>query len=112
MIQAVMGIGAKKVFGRRDPMGVSGIIEYGDGRRATVQLNEGIYQYAVMGLNDKEVKFLQVDASNLYADLLKKIVKFFQGGEAPVSPEESLEVQAILEALDTSVSTGEEQVIL
>jgi len=108
MVQSVMGIGAKKVFGRRDPMGVSGIIEYGDGRRATIQLNEGIYHYAVMGLNDKVVKFLPVDASCLYTDLLKKIVEFFRGGEAPVSLEESVEVQAILEALEKSVDTGRE----
>ncbi|MFH1903705.1 MAG: Gfo/Idh/MocA family oxidoreductase [Candidatus Omnitrophota bacterium] len=109
MIQAVMGTGAKKVFGRRDPMGISGIIEYGDGRRATIQLNEGIWHYAVLGLNDKVIKFLPVDASRLYTDLLKKIVEFFRGGEPPVSFEESLEVQAILEAIEKSVNTGREQ---
>lgn len=108
MVQAVMGTGAKKVFSRRDPMGVSGIIEYGDGRRATVQLNEGVWHYAVMGLDDKVVKFLPVDASHLYTDLLKKIVEFFRGGEAPVSFKESLEVQAILEAIEESVNTGRE----
>ncbi len=108
MVQAIMGTGAKKVFARKDPMGVSGIIEYEDGRRATVQLNEGIWHYAVMGLDDKAVKFLPVDSSRLYTDLLKKIVAFFQGGKAPVSLEESLEVQAILEALEKSVNTGRE----
>ncbi|MFH2068519.1 MAG: Gfo/Idh/MocA family oxidoreductase [Candidatus Omnitrophota bacterium] len=111
MVQAVMGLGAKKVFGRRDPMGVSGIIEYGDGRRATVQLNEGVWHYAVMGLNDKAVKFLQIDVSRLYTDLLKKIVEFFQGADPPVSLEESVEVQAILEALENSVNTGKEQLL-
>ncbi len=108
MVQAIMGTGAKKVFGRKDPMGISGIIEYDDGRRATVQLNEGIWHYAVMGLDDKTVKFLQVDASRLYADLLEKIAEFFRGGEAPVSFEESVEVQAILEALEKSVNSGRE----
>ena len=111
MLQAIMGVGAKKVFGRKDPMGVSGIIEYDNGRRATIQLNEGIWHYAVMGLNDKVMKFLPVDDSRVYTDLLKKIAEFFRGDEAPVSFEESLEVQAILEAIEKSVDTGREQIL-
>lgn len=108
MIQAVMGVGAKALLARRDPLGLAGIIEYSGSRRAIFQLNDSVYRYAVSAQNEKDLKFLPVDSSRLYADLLKRIVAFAKGGEPPVSFEESIEIQAILDAIEKSVTTGKE----
>lgn len=111
MLQEIMGAGAKKVFARKDPLGLVATIEYSDGRRGIVQLNDGVYNYGIFIHDEKGMKFLNVDTSRMYTDLLKKIKEFFQGGEPPVSLEESLEVQAILDAIEESVQSGKEQII-
>lgn len=41
-----------------------------------------------------------------YAPLVREIVKFFQTGIAPVSPEETLEIFAFMEAADESKRQG------
>ena len=41
-----------------------------------------------------------------YAPLLAAVMKFFQTGVAPVSPEETLEIFAFMEAADRSKTTG------
>ena len=41
-----------------------------------------------------------------YRSIVQEIVKFFQTGESPVTPEESLEVLAFMEAADRSKERG------
>jgi len=109
MLQEIIGTGAKKVLAKKDFLGVTAIIEYADNRRGIVQLNEGDYRYSILAQNEKQMQFLNVDTSRLYTDLLKEIKEFFKGGEPPVSFEESLEVQAILDAIEESSSLPAER---
>lgn len=111
MLQRIIGTGAKKVFACKDSLGVVARIEYSDGRRGVVQLNEGVYHYGIFAHSEKGMKFFSVDASHLYTDLLKKIKEFFLGAEPPVSMSESLEIQAILNAIEESVNIGKEQIL-
>jgi hypothetical protein len=41
-----------------------------------------------------------------YAPLVREIIKFFQTGVAPVSPEETIELFAFMEAADESKRQG------
>lgn len=108
MLQQVMGIGAKKVFACKDSIGIMAIIEYAYNRRGLIQLTEGDYQYALMAQDAKSKKFYNVDTTRLYTDLLIRVRDFFTTGKSPVSWEESVEVQAILNAIEESVTTGKE----
>jgi hypothetical protein len=47
-----------------------------------------------------------------YELLLKKICEFFQSGKAPVSPNETLEIYAFMEAADLSKKRGGAPVLL
>lgn len=106
MLQQVMGLGAKKAFAYQDTLGIMAFLEYSNTRRGLIQLTEGDYQYGIMAQDAKTKKFYNVDTSRLYTDLLNKIRDFFNGAKLLVSWEESVEVQAILNAIDQSVNTG------
>ena len=53
-----------------------------------------------------------VGAFDGYRPLLVEIVKFFQTGEVPVSPEETLQIYAFMEAVDESQRQGGKPVTL
>jgi predicted dehydrogenase len=108
MLQQVMGIGAKKAYACKDAIGIMAIIEYSYNRRGLIQLTEGDYQYGIMAQDAKTKKYYNVDSSRLYTDLLNRIRDFFNGAKPAVGWEESVEVQAILNAIDQSVTTGKE----
>lgn len=111
MLERIMGRGAKKVFAQASPSGTGAIIEYSDGRRGFVQFNDGNWNWALLGFDEKGAKSCGVDAAYLYTDLLKKSIEFFNGAEAPVPIEDTLEIQAILNAIDDSVVSGKEHTI-
>jgi hypothetical protein len=53
-----------------------------------------------------------LDGNGGYNPLLLEVVKFFQTGETPVSPEETIEIFAFMEAADESKSQGGKTVTL
>lgn len=108
MLEKIMGTGAEKVFARADSCGVTAIVDYKGGRRGILQLNDGLYNYGIYAHGEKGTQFYTVDASFIYTNLLKEICGFFKGADAPVRPEESLEIQAILNAIDSSLSSSKE----
>ena len=55
---------------------------------------------------------MDVGAYDGYAPLVAEIVKFFQTGVAPVSPEETIEIFAFMEAADESKRRGGAEVTL
>jgi hypothetical protein len=50
--------------------------------------------------------------SGTYAPLIREVIKFFQTKVAPVSPEETLEIFAFMEAADESKRQGGKPVLL
>jgi predicted dehydrogenase len=68
---------------------------------------KGAHDYGVTIYGEKaERSSLGVEGKNGYATLVVEIVKFFKGGEPPVSVEEMLEVLAFMQAADVSKERG------
>ena len=73
-----------------------------DGRIGTFRgIRDGKQKYGVVAFGSKDV--IAIDPKKIsYNELVVAIVKFFQTGIAPVSPEETLEIYAFMEAADVS----------
>ena len=101
ILLTVMGTGCKQVsrVNTADTDVVTGL--WNDGRVGTFRGNrKGPNEYGGTAFGEKAVVHLGPYAG--YEPLLKEIVKFFNTGVAPVSPEETLEVYAFMEAADES----------
>src|SRR5690606_29465995 len=74
--------------------------KWSDGRIATMRGTRcGAHDYGVTVFGSKGVRQTKMSHEvPLYSTLLKQIVPFFQGGPAPVAPEESLEMMAYIQA--------------
>jgi cephalosporin-C deacetylase-like acetyl esterase len=59
---------------------------------------------------DKKQPIIVFDGYQGYQPLLKEIIQFFKTGVAPVSPEETLEIMAFMEAAEMSAKRGGEPV--
>ncbi len=78
---------------------------WSDGRVGTMRGNrntKGAYGLTVFGSNAVISPELKVN----YSPLLKDVVKFFQTRVAPVTPEETVEIMAFMEAADESKRRG------
>lgn len=101
ILLTVMGTGCRQVsrVTTADTDVVTGV--WSDGRVGTFRGNrKGPNEYGGTAFGEKAVVHLGPYAG--YEPLLKEIVKFFNTGVAPVSPEETLEVYAFMEAADES----------
>lgn len=98
ILYTVMGPGCKTVS-RVGPEKVLGVWE---GGREGVYLAKKGYGAAIEG--DKRSG--ELGKYEGYAPLLVEIVKFFKTGKPPVSPEETLEILAFMEAADASKQQG------
>ena len=107
MLQRAMGVGATAVFARRDGAGVVAIVDYPDGRRGVVELTEGAWIYGGSLRTSEAAAPFASAAARLYSDLLEGLVAFFRGEPAPASPEDALEVLALLEAAERSTLSGQ-----
>ncbi|HEX7897268.1 MAG TPA: Gfo/Idh/MocA family oxidoreductase [Planctomycetota bacterium] len=84
-----------------------------DGRVATYRgLRKGASSFGATAYGEKAVKSTAPGKGSGYAPLVREIVKFFQTGVSPVSPEEMLEVIAFIEAADLSKANGGQDVKL
>ena len=78
---------------------------WSDGRIGTlVGLRTGKTPQKVIVFGTKDVA--EQKGSGTYAPLVREIIKFFQTGVAPVSPEETIEMFAFMEAADESKRQG------
>lgn len=111
MLQRAMGLGAKGVFARRDSVGVVSIVDYGEGKRGVVELTEGAYSYGGSVRNEKKAVPFAVNNALLYPLELREIVKFFAGGEPPVTLDDALEVTSMLDAAERSVASGKTEAL-
>jgi len=76
-----------------------------DGRVATFRgIRSGKADYGVVAFRSKGIETKTIKAG--YDPLLVEIVKFFRGGPAPVSAEETVEMFAFMEAADESKRHG------
>ena len=105
----VMGTGCEVVSRTATPNTdvVTGI--WKDGRVGTLQglrNGPGPNKVTVFGTKGVAEQKEEKKGTSSYAPLLREIVKFFQTGVAPVSPTETLEMFAFMEAADESKRQG------
>jgi len=109
MLERAMGRGALAVTTRPDSAGAVAIVDYPNGNRGVVELNEGSWSYGgCLRTKDKAVPFT-VNMGRAYSDQLELVAKFFRGDDPPVEAEDTLEVMALLDAAERSAQTGQTQ---
>lgn len=111
MLFTLMGTGCKSVTRTHTPETDVVVGVWGDGRVGTfrgIRFNKIGYGGSVYG--DKSIEPL--DGAGGYNPLLFEVAKFFQTGQAPVSPEETIEIFAFMEAADESKRLGGSSVTL
>lgn len=106
MLVAAMGIGAESVTAREDANGVVAIVNYPGERRAVAEYNRGCYTYGGRIQAGNAVAYFDSRGDVLYYNLLLKIKEFLDTGVVPVPMAETLEIQAIMDAVETSLAAG------
>lgn len=102
----VMGTGCESVSRVSTPDAdvVTGV--WSGGRVGTMRgLRDGATPHKVIVFGKKAV-IEQKDGGDSYAPLVREIMKFFQTRVAPVTPEETLQIYAFMEAADESKRRG------
>ncbi|RIH63635.1 gfo/Idh/MocA family oxidoreductase [Mariniphaga sediminis] len=100
-----MGTGCKTVTRAHTPGADVVVGTWEGGRIGTFRgIREGSSGYGGSVFGEKAIK--KLGSYNGYNPLLKDIVKYFETGEVPVTPEETLEILAFMEAADESKKKG------
>jgi predicted dehydrogenase len=104
----VMGTGCQTAQRRTTPEGKIEVVGVWAGGR------KGVYREAkdYHGLAKGEKGEAAVGSFDGYEPLVAAIIKFFQTGEPPVKPEETIEIMAFMEAADASKAKGGAEVKL
>lgn len=100
----ILGPGCSEVRCTPGDTGPAAVGTWHDGRIGIARATRGVrrgYGFTVWLADAIESRIVQPD--RLYPELLKKIKAFVETGEPPVSPVESLEVVAFMEAANTSM---------
>ena len=101
----ILGTGCESVVRTATPDTdvITGV--WSGGRVGTLQgIRKGATPHKIIVFGTKAVA--EQKGSGDYAPLLREIVKFFKTGLAPVSPEETIEIFAFMEAADESKRAG------
>jgi len=103
MLYTLMGPGCESVT-RVHTNGADLVVgRWKDGRTGVVRgSREGPTAYGAVAFGSKGVLATSPAMKTDYRGLLVEIVRFFQTGASPVSPEETLEIMAFMEAADIS----------
>jgi predicted dehydrogenase len=116
MLMAVMGMGVEKVSCFRNDDGDIINAVWKDGRMGELRLNRNRWYYAGYILpqkpKDNKNPLVMFDGYSGYGALVREIIRFFETGKAPVSPEETLELMALMEAAEMSARRGGEPVTI
>ena len=113
---AIMGMGVDKVSCFRNETDDVINATWKDGRMGELRLMRKSWIYSGYVLpetpKDKKNPVIVFDGYQGYQPLVKEIVNFFKTGVAPVSPEETLEIMAFMEAAEMSAKRGGEPVTI
>ena len=111
MVAAIMGRGAKSVLARQDANGVVALVAYADGRRAIAECIEKAWFYGGRIQSAEKATPFTCAGDMLYYNLLLRVRDFFHWGVNPVPLEETLEIQALLDAAERSLASGKEEAL-
>jgi hypothetical protein len=107
MLYTLMGAGCESVTRVKAAGGdtVTGV--WRDGRLGTMRgITQGKQDYGATAFGTKATMVTPLAMKTDYRPLLVEIVKFFQTGVPPITPEETLEIMAFMEAADLSKARG------
>ena len=106
-LQRIMGPGARSVRAVENANGVVSVIDYGNGRQGVVETldNCKVYGGRIQG-DAATAAFVIKDPTNK-RPLLVEILKFFEGGTAPVDLATSFEGLAMMVAARQSIASGQ-----
>src|SRR5690606_12980434 len=111
MLYTVMGTGCKSVTRTHTPDADVVVGLWEDGRIGTFRgIRYKKLGYGATVYGDQKIE--KVEGSGGYDPLLVQVVKFFQTGEPPIKPEETIELFAFMEAADESKRQGGKTVTL
>lgn len=97
MIVSLMGTGAKRVKSLSTNNSKLLVIEYADGRHASMtQIQDVPFQVSMQLKNGNGIFISQ--CSDIFPRLIDAMLDFFETGKAPVHKEETLEIMALIEA--------------
>lgn len=97
MIVSVMGIGAQQIKSLSSQNGRLLVLDYGDGRRASMlQIQDVPFQASLQLKNGEGVVISQ--CTDFFPRFIHAILEFFETATPPVHKEETLEIMSILEA--------------
>jgi predicted dehydrogenase len=103
MLFTLMGPGCESVTRVHTPGADVVVGRWKDGRTGTFRgIRDGKADYGAIAFGSKAVVASNVPMKVDYRGLVVEIVKFFQTGVPPVTPEETLEMMAFMEAADLS----------
>lgn len=103
VLYAVMGPGCVRVTSSHEKGTDLATGTWKDGRIASIRgIRTGRSGFGVMVFAEKEIKPLTLPTTNIYRELLKRIVSMFETGKSPLAPAETLEIIAFIEAANQS----------
>lgn len=111
MLQRAMGCGAVAVSTRADARGLVAHVDYGDGRRGIVELTRDAWIYGGCLRGGNAAVPFTVDGNLIYTAMLREVERFVRGGAPPATPEEALEVMAMLDAADRAAASGRTEAV-
>ncbi len=113
MLYTLLGAGCDRVTRVKTDSGDTVVGSWKDGRIGTMRgLIRGRQDYGAVAFGMSAVLGTPVPMRSDYRGLLVEIVKFFQTGVAPVTPDETLEIVAFMEAAELSKARGGASVAL
>lgn len=111
MLVASLGIGASQVQALEDKHGITLLVEYKNDRRGLVECLRGHYKYGGRLQSKEGVVFFDAGIGSPYVSLMSALRDFVVEGKIAVPLSEALEVMAILEAGEQSITSGKTVVI-
>ncbi|GGD75660.1 Gfo/Idh/MocA family oxidoreductase [Paenibacillus nasutitermitis] len=97
MIVSLMGIGANKIKSLSTNNGRLMVVDYADGRRASMhQLQDAPFQASMQWANGDGI-FIS-PCTNFFPGFIHALLEFFETGIPPVPKEETLEIMSMIEA--------------
>lgn len=105
----VVGAGCQSVVATANENTIVVTGTWSNGRIGTLHgIRKGKTSYKVTAFGTKGIA--EQTSGGDYTPMLREIIKFFQSGQAPVSPELTLEIYAFMEAADESLRQGSKSI--
>jgi hypothetical protein len=116
MALRLMGAGVRRLIDTGTPMARIVTLDYGEGRRALVEVRQAANEWDVFGwsfaarVDDRYVVGAVKDYDGFYANLMRHAAAFLKTGQSDMPIEEAVIAVAVLEGANRSLAAGGEWV--